>query len=148
MKTTSVSRPLIAIMVLVLAGAVITILFTTSSSGPEPTSDERKQMDILSGQLFVFAGVTNTVKRKRSIAAFDGQHEMIPYLRLLAPYFERYSWPKDRPVRIRDQGDRIDVVWPFPPEIENDPFLLRPDCIYYSPIDKREMKVIFFALGG
>lgn len=135
---------LIGISVFVVA----LIAFTFLRSGPTPTEEERKQMAVLTGQLFVFNGVTNEIKRARSIAAFDGQHEMVPYLRLLAPYFEQYNWPKDRPVRILDQGDRIDVFWPFPPEIENDPFLLRPDCIYYSPIDKREMKVIFFALGG
>lgn len=115
---------------------------------PPPTEAERRQMDVLSGQLFVFDGVTNIVRKKRTIDAFDGQHEMVPYLRLLAPYFERYDWPKDRPVRILDQGDRIDVYWPFPPEIENQPTLFRPDCLYYSPIDKKEKKVITFGLGG
>lgn len=144
MKSTSATLPLFAAVASVLSVLISVVCLTGSTT----TEEERKQIEMLTGQLFVFDGVTNEIKRARSIAAFDGQHEMVPYLRLLAPYFEQYNWPKDRPVRILDQGDRIDVYWPFPPEIENQPFLFRPDCLYYSPIDKKEKKVITFGLGG
>ena len=105
---------------------VLTILF---QSAPQPTEEERKQMDILSGQRFFFQDrcaetyaeartETVTIKKARSIAEFDAQHEAIPYLRLVSNLFERYDWPKDRLVAVFNVPMGVMVTWPLPPEAE------------------------------
>lgn len=124
------------------------IAFATLRSEPSPTDEERKQMDILSGQLFVFDGATNTIKRTRSFSAFEKQHEMMPYLQLLSPQFERYNWPKDRPVRVFDLGDQINVIWPLPPEVENKPIRWGPDFEHAALIDKKERKIMSLSQGS
>lgn len=105
-------------------------------------------MDILSGQLFVFDGVTNTIKRTRSFSTFEKQHEMMPYLQLLSPHFERYNWPKVRPVWVFDLGDQINVIWPLPPEVENKPIRWGPDFEHAALIDKKEMRIISLSQGS
>lgn len=111
-----------------------------------PTEEERKQMDTLSGWSFVFDGATNTIKRTRTISAFDGQHEMIPFLRLLSPYFELEQGLKNRPVDVAIRDDRMIVVtWPVPLEIEH--FLWRADFSLRVLVDRKEM-VVLDVYGG
>lgn len=131
-------------MVFVIIGVLFLILRPGYSLSPQ----ERKQMDVLSGQLFVFDGVTNEIRRTRSFSAFEKQHKMMPYLQILSPHFERYNWPKDRPVRVTDWGDQIGVVWPLPPEIENQP--IRWGGAYWRAalIDKKAMKIVSISQGG
>lgn len=74
-----VSKRIVRLLAITLVGAGIALAVLRSS--PSTTAEEQKQMDILSGQLFVFGGITNEIKRTRTIKAFDEQHEMARYLR-------------------------------------------------------------------
>lgn len=134
MEFPAMKRILLLFITILIAVGVVFAVFGTSSS---PTAEERKQMDILTGQLFVFNGVTNEIKRARTIAAFDAQHEVIPCLRTVAGLLDTNNWPKNRPLRITDRGDKIHVVWPLPPEIENQPIRWGADYVYATFIDKQ-----------
>lgn len=130
--------------VAVLAGVTCVIL----RLGPSPTKEERKQMDVLSGQLFVFEGKTNEIKNARTISAFDGQHELMPYMRVLSPVFKKSQWPKGSPIRVFDLGDMVNVIIPLPPEIEKQPIRWGPDYFLAVLIDKKEGKIISLCQGS
>ena len=134
---------LIGISVFVVA----LIAFTVLRSGSAPTEKERNQMTVLSDQLFVFDGVTNRIKRTRTIDAFDRQHEMIPYLRLVSTWFETFDMPKDRPVSVMVRGDRILVTWPISLEEESRPIRWGPSYAHRAYIDKKTMSVLKVSQG-
>ena len=104
-------------------------------------------MTVLSDQLFVFDGVTNRIKRTRTIDAFDRQHEMIPYLRLVSTWFETFDMPKDRPVSVMVRGDRILVTWPISLEEESRPIRWGPSYAHRAYIDKKTMSVLKVSQG-
>jgi len=149
--------PLFAVIV-----AIAGVAFTIFRSDPLPTAEERKQMEILTGQLFefggvtngitrlipVFVGATNQIQRARTVAAFDGQHEAVRYLRVAADFLEKHDWPKDRPVRIVDFGDCIAVRCPLPPEVENQPIRWGADYLYSVLIDKKSLTILSISQGG
>lgn len=146
----------------VVTVAIAGIAFVIFRPGPSPTAEERKQMDILTGQLFeyggvtngitrllpVFDGTTNQIRRARTVAAFDGQHEAVRYLRVAADFLEKHDWPKDRPVRIVDFGDCVSVRCPLPPEIENQPIRWGGDYLYAVLIDKKSLTILRIGQGG
>lgn len=141
-------KRILPLFVTALAAAVAGVAFAVFRSVPPSTPEERKQMDILTGQLFVFNGVTNEINRARTINAFDEQHEVLVYLRLISDCFEQYQWPKDRPVRVVDRGERIVVTWPLPPEIESQPIRWGPDYLHQAVIDKKDRKIIRLSQGS
>ena len=128
--------------------AVAVMSFSIFRTGSSPTAEERKQMDILTGQLFVFNGATNEIRQSRTIAEFDGQHEMIPYLRIITEYIESKNWNKDRPLRLTEYGNRLFVTFPLPPEVENQPIRWGPDYLYQVLIDKQKMVIVFTSQGS
>lgn len=125
---------------------LVAVVFLSFPSGPEPTEEERNQMNSLADWSFVFGGTTNTIRRARTISAFDEQHELIPYLRLVSTWFDKYSYLKGRPVDVTLHGDIIVVTWPVRPEIEL--FLWRADYSLRIRIDKKEMVVLGVTAGG
>ena len=135
MEFPAMKRLLLALL-LVLAGAVTAIAILRS--GPTPTEEERKQMDILTGQLFEIDGRTNEIISARTLAAFDRQHDVIPCLRTVADLLATNNWPKNRPLRVTDLGDEFLVVWPLPPEIESQPIRWSADFVYATTIKKRK----------
>ena len=132
---------------ILMALAAISILFVVRRSAPHPSKAEQRQMDILTGQLFVFDGATNEIGGARTIASFDSQHEMVPYLRLVSDFCEKKQWPKDRPIRVSDIGHKISVIWPLPPEIERQPIRWGPEWCFAALIDKEERKVVALYQG-
>ncbi len=138
-------RILLLCITILIAVGVVSAVFR---AGPSPTAEERKQMDILTGQLFVFNGATNEIRQSRTIAEFDGQHEMIPYLRIITEYIESKNWNKDRPLRLTEYGNRLFVTFPLPPEVENQPIRWGPDYLYQVLIDKQKMVIVFTSQGS
>lgn len=132
---------LVFISVAILVGTALVVFFKTA-----PSPEEKRQIEILSGQLFVFNGTTNELKRFRTMAGFCRQHEIAHYFPLVAGHFERYRWPKDRPVQVREKPDKIIVTWPVPPEALK--YRWRPDFWHQVIIDKKEFKVISTCQGG
>ena len=127
---------------------IVGVAFVVFRSGPSPTEEERKQLDVLTGQLFVFNGVTNEIREAQTIAEFDGQHEMVPYLRMITEYMESKNWNKDRPLRLTEYGNRLFVTFPLPPEVENKPIRWGPDYLYQVLIDKQKMTIVFTSQGS
>lgn len=139
-------KRILLVFVLLLVGVVTAIAILRS--GPTPTEEERKQMAVLTGQLFVFNGVTNEINRARSIDAFDRQHEMVPYLRLITEYMESIKWDKDSPLRLTDYGYRLFVTFPPPPEVENQPIRWGADYLHQIRIDKQKKVIDLISQGS
>ena len=142
MKST---RLFIVLAVLAVSAGVVVSL-AVLRSGRLPTDEEQKQMDALADWSFVFEGTTNRIKKTRTISAFDGQHEMVPYLRILSPYFEQEQAIKNRPVDVVIRDDQVIVVtWPVPLEIEK--LLWRADFTLRVLVDRKRM-VVLDVYGG
>lgn len=139
-------KRILLLLTVLLVG--VGIALSVRHHNPSPTAEERKQMNILDGQLFVFDGITNEIKRTRTITAFDEQHEMVRYLRVVSFIVAENNWPHDRPLRVTDLGDEIQVIWPLPPDIENKPIRWGADWVYAALVDKHELKLLDYCLGN
>ena len=131
--------------------AIVGVAIVIFRSGPRPTADERKQMDVLTGQSFVIweeyhnrgFSKQQEVKPFRTIAEFDGQHRAIPWLRFVASRFERYGWPKDRPVVVEFQDDRVVVTWSVPRHLRQESDAKSCGEEHIAIINTNDMSVVF-----
>ena len=113
-------------------------------SAPSPA--EKRKIEVLSDQSFVFNGKTNKLTRFRTVGGFCGQNEFAPCLMAVSDYFEKYHWPKDRPVQILEKPDCVIITWPVPPEVEK--FRFRPDYWFRAYVDKKTLKIVRLLQGG
>ena len=142
-------RQWILVMALLSAGVLLAFVRILAPS-PNLTEEERNEMSVLCGQLFVFQSETNVISMCPTMIDFERQSGMVPYLRLVASsVFQRVNWPKNVPVEIDETPDTITITWPFPPTTGKKPKVLwGPDFSYRAIIDKETKTVVTIIQGS